>query len=101
MDLVNIIATQNDSVVANLPVVPSVPPFGSFIYKPYQIAIRDDDKFIYVTLNGTGQVSVIERSGDTFTWRDTIRVGTRPLQCEVTRDHCGVQRGVDWVGDLQ
>jgi YVTN family beta-propeller protein len=85
-DLIHVIDTRNDSVVANLPVVPDVPPFGSFVYKPYQIAVRDDDRFLYVTLNGRGLVSVIERVGDSFIWRDTIRVGTRPLQCEVTRD---------------
>ncbi len=85
-DLIQVINTQNDSVVANIPVAPTVPPFGSFRYKPYQIAVRDDDRFVYSTLQGTGQVTVIERNGDTFTWRDTIAVGTRPLQCEVTRD---------------
>jgi YVTN family beta-propeller protein len=29
---------------------------------------------------------VIERNGSTFILRDTIRVGVKPLQCEVTRD---------------
>ncbi len=85
-DIINVINTQTDSVVANVPVAPTVPPFGSFRYKPYQIAVRSDDRFIYTTLNGTGQVSVIERVGDTFVWRDSITVGVRPLQCEVTRD---------------
>ncbi len=85
-DLIHVVNTQNDSIVTTIPVAPGVPPFGSFRYKPYQIAVRDDDKFIYATLSGTGQVSVIERDGDTFTWRDSITVGTRPLQCEVTRD---------------
>ncbi len=85
-DLIHVINTQNDSLVTTVAVAPGVPPFGSFRYKPYQIAVRDDDKFIYATLTGTGQVSVIERSGDTFIWRDSIAVGTRPLQCEVTRD---------------
>lgn len=85
-DIIHVIDTRTDSVVANLPVVPDVPPFGSFVYKPYQIAVRSDDRFLYVTLNGRGLVSVIERTGDSFAWRDTIRVGTRPLQCEVTRD---------------
>ena len=85
-DLIHVVNTQNDSLVTTIPVAPGVPPFGSFRYKPYQIAVRDDDKFIYATLNGTGQVSVIERDGDTFTWRDSITVGTRPLQCEITRD---------------
>ena len=85
-DLLHVIDTRSDSVVAHLPVTPNVPPFGSFVYKPYQIAVRDDDRFLYVTLNGRGLVSVFERSGDAFTWRDTIAVGTRPLQCEVTRD---------------
>ncbi len=85
-DMIHVIDTRTDSVVANIPVVPDVPPFGSFVYKPYQIAVRNDDRFVYVTLNGRGLVSVIERTGDTFVWRDTVRVGTRPLQCEVTRD---------------
>ena len=85
-DLIHVVNTQNDSLVTTIPVAPGVPPFGSFRYKPYQIAVRDDDKFIYAPLNGTGQVSVIERDGDTFTWRDSITVGTRPLQCEITRD---------------
>jgi YVTN family beta-propeller protein len=85
-DLIQVIDTQRDSVVAHLPVTPLVPPFGSFVYRPYQIAVRNDDRFIYVTLNGRGLVSVFERNGDTFTWRDTIAVGVRPLQCEVTRD---------------
>lgn len=85
-DFIHVVDTQNDSIVTDIPVAPGVPPFGSFRYKPYQIAVRDDDKFIYATLNGTGQVSVIERTGDAFAWRDSITVGTRPLQCEVTRD---------------
>lgn len=88
LDILNIIDVQRDSLVMNLGVVPSVPPFGSFVYKPYQIAVRSDDKFIYMTLQGTGQVAVIERrlGSDTFVWSDTIRVGSAPLQCEVTRD---------------
>lgn len=85
-DMLHVIDTSTDSVVANIPVVPDVPPFGSFVYKPYQIAVRNDDRFLYVTLNGRGLVSVFERVGTTFAWRDTIRVGARPLQCEVTRD---------------
>ncbi|MBM2846631.1 MAG: hypothetical protein HW407_1943 [Bacteroidetes bacterium] len=85
-DLITIITTLNDSVVGHVPVAGDVPPFGSFNYKPYQIAVRDDDRFIYVTNNGKACVSVIERQGNTFTLRDTIRVGQNPLQCEVTRD---------------
>lgn len=85
-DLISIIQTSNDSVVAHVPVAGDVPPIGSFSYKPYQIAVRSDDRYVYVTCNGRGLVSVIERVGDTFAWRDTIRVGQKPLQCEVTRD---------------
>lgn len=87
-DLLNIINVERDSLVMSMGVVPSVPPFGSFIYKPYQIAVRHDDRFIYITLQGTGQVAVIERrlENDSFVWSDTIRVGSFPLQCEVTRD---------------
>ena len=85
-DLVTVVSTANDSVITEIPVAGDVPPFGSFIYKPYQIAVRGDDRFIYVTLNGRGLVSVIERNGDQFTVRDTIPVGVKPLQCEVTPD---------------
>jgi len=85
-DLLHVILTTNDSVVAHIPVAADVPPIGSFSHKPYQIAVRSDDRFIYVTLNGTNQVSVIERSGETFTLLKTLDVGIRPLQCEVTRD---------------
>jgi len=85
-DLINIINTANDSVVAHIPVAGDVPPFGSFVYKPYQIAVRGDDRFLYVTLNGRALVSVIERIGSSFFLRDTLPVGQRPLQCEVTRD---------------
>jgi YVTN family beta-propeller protein len=88
LDLINIINTDRDSLAASVGVSPLVPPFGSFRYKPYQIAVRSDDRFIYATLQGTGQVAVIERdtAANTFTWRDSILVGTTPLQCEVTRD---------------
>ncbi|MEK9136290.1 MAG: beta-propeller fold lactonase family protein, partial [Bacteroidota bacterium] len=85
-DLITVVDALTDSVIAHIPVAGDVPPFGSFTYKPYQIAVRGDDRFIYVTLNGRGLVSVIERTGATFTLRDTIPVGSRPLQCEVTRD---------------
>ena len=85
-DLITVIQTANDSAVAHIPVAPNVPPFGSSIYTPYQVAVRNDDRFIYATLYGRGLVCVIERNGDVFTFRDTIRVGTRPIQCEVTRD---------------
>lgn len=85
-DMINVISTETDSVVANIPVAPTVPPFGSFRYRPYQIAVRNDDKFIYAALYGTGHVAVIERIGDTFVWRDSITVGIRPLQCAVTPD---------------
>lgn len=84
-DNLGIIQTSNDSVVTIMRIVNDGQLFSS-IYLPYQIAVRNDDRFIYTTLNGTGQVSVIERIGDNFVWRDTIRVGQRPLQCEVTRD---------------
>ena len=89
LDHVHVIRTANDSIVASIPVAAGVPPepVGSFVHKPYQIAVRNDDQFIYVTLNGTGRVSVIKKEGDSFRLlSDTIRVGTRPLQCEVTRD---------------
>jgi YVTN family beta-propeller protein len=85
-DLLHVILAENDSVIAHIPVAPDVPPIGSFRHKPYQIAVRGDDRFLYVTLNGTNQVSVIERTGDTFTFVRTIEVGTRPLQCEATPD---------------
>jgi len=85
-DILTVVNTSNDSVVAEIPVVGDVPPFGSFTYKPYQIAVRGDDRYLYVTLNGRGLVSVIERNGDQFTVRDTIPVGVKPLQCEVTPD---------------
>lgn len=85
-DLITVIRTSDDSVVGHVPVAGDVLPIGSFVYKPYQIAVRNDDRFIYVTDNGRALVSVIERNGDTFTLRDTIPVGQRPLQCEVTRD---------------
>lgn len=84
-DNLAIIQTSTDSVVAIMRVVQDAQLFSA-VYKPYQIAVRDDDRFIYVTLSGTGQLSVIERNRDTFLWRDTVRVGRNPLQCEVTRD---------------
>jgi YVTN family beta-propeller protein len=87
LDLINIILVERDSLVATIPVAGDVPPFGSFVHKPYQIAVRSDDQFIYTTLNGTGRVSIIERTGDTFRlFSDSIRVGLNPLQCEVSRD---------------
>lgn len=86
-DMLHVISTERDSVVADIPIASDVPPFGSNVHRPYQIAVRNDDQFIYTTLNGTGRVSIIRRTGDTFTlFSDTIRVGTNPLQCEVTRD---------------
>jgi YVTN family beta-propeller protein len=86
-DFITVVRTSNDSVVATLGVIDSVRvPVGSFTFKPYQVAVRADDRFVYVTCNGRGYVSVIERIGDTFVWRDTIRVGQKPLQCEVTPD---------------
>jgi YVTN family beta-propeller protein len=84
-DNLAIIRTSNDSVVSIMRVVEDGQ-LASSVYLPYQVAVRNDDRFIYVTLNGTGHVSVIERVNDTFIWRDTIRVGRKPLQCEVTRD---------------
>jgi YVTN family beta-propeller protein len=89
LDHVHVIQTANDIVFTSIPVANGVPPepIGSFVHKPYQIAVREDDQFIYVTLNGTGRVSIIKREGDTFRlFSDSIVVGTRPLQCEVTRD---------------
>lgn len=88
-DIINVIDTRSDSVVANIPVAADVPPIGSSVHRPYQIAVRSDDRFLYTTLNGTGRVSIIERNlqNDSFTLvSDSIRVGTRPLQCEVTPD---------------
>jgi YVTN family beta-propeller protein len=85
-DLLTIIRTENDSIIMHVPIANNVPPFGSFIYKPYQIAVREDDRFIYITCNGNGLVSVIERNGDTFTRAGLVTVGANPLQCEVTRD---------------
>jgi len=84
-DNVSVFDTSNDSLVARVRVV-NDGGFVSSVYKPYQIAVRNDDRFIYVTNNGRALVSVIERSGDTFTLRDTIPVGRNPLQCEVTPD---------------
>lgn len=85
-DLITIIKTSNDSVVTHVKAAGDVPDIGSFIYKPYQIAVRSDDRFIYATCNGRGVVSVIERTGDSFALIGTIPVGANPLQCEVTRD---------------
>lgn len=91
-DLLTIIHTDNDSVVANLHVGTGEPSPGSFVYKPYQIAVRNDDRFIYISCNGSvlpdgkGVVSVFERNGDSFSFVGTIPVGNNPLQCEVTRD---------------
>lgn len=85
-DLLTVIQVSNDSIVAHVPVAPDVPPFGSFVYGPIQVAVRTDDRFLYVTLNNKGLLSVIERVGDAFIFSDTIHVGTRPIQCEVTRD---------------
>jgi YVTN family beta-propeller protein len=91
-DLLSIIRTDTDSVVASLHVATGLPSPGTFFFKPYQIAVRSDDRFIYITCNGdvapggNGMVSIFERSGDTFAFVDTVAVGRRPLQCEVTRD---------------
>ena len=86
-DLLQIIRTDVDSVVLNIPLANGVPPIGSFVHKPYQVAVRNDDQFIYTTLNGTGRISIIRRVGDTFSlYSDSIRVGNNPLQCETTRD---------------
>ncbi|MFN0156518.1 MAG: YncE family protein [Bacteroidota bacterium] len=91
-DLLSIIRTANDSVVANLHVATGLPSPGSFVYKPYQIAVRNDDQFIYVTCQGpiapanTGMLSVFRRDGDTFSFVKLLPVGRNPLQCEVTRD---------------
>ena len=85
-DLITVVKTENDSVVAHVKVAGPVPAIGSNFYKPYQVAVRSDDRFIYVTCNGTDSVGVIERMGDTFSFLKTIKVGANPLQCEVTRD---------------
>lgn len=87
-DMLHVISTATDSVIRDIPIASDVPPpIGSNVHRPYQIAVRSDDQFIYTTLNGSGRVSIIRRTGDTFTLvSDTIRVGVNPLQCEVTRD---------------
>ncbi len=91
-DLLSIIRTANDSVVANLHVATGLPSPGTFVYKPYQIAVRTDDQFIYITCQGpiapanTGMVSIFRRDGDTFSFVKLVPVGRNPLQCEVTRD---------------
>jgi len=85
-DLVHVIRTSDDQVIAHIPVAPGVPPIGSSNYKPYQIAVRDDDSFIYVTLTDSAMVSVIRRVDSTFSFVRVLPVGARPLQCEVTRD---------------
>ncbi len=85
-DLVHVIRTSDDQVIAHVPVAQNVPPIGSSKYKPYQIAVRDDDRFIYVTLTDSSKVSVIERVDSTFSLVRTLPVGARPLQCEITRD---------------
>lgn len=91
-DLLSIIRTDTDSVVASLHVATGLPSPGTFLFKPYQIAVRCDDQFIYVTCNGAvtpegnGVVSIFRREGDTFSFVDTVAVGRRPLQCEVTAD---------------
>jgi YVTN family beta-propeller protein len=89
-DNVTVFDTETDLPVAQVRLVPDSQ-IVSNTYHPYQIAVRGDDSLIYVTLNGStsqpqGYVSVIRRNGDTFTLVDTIRVGLRPLQCDVTRD---------------
>ena len=85
-DLLHVIQTSNDSVIATIPVAPGVPPIGSFVHKPYQVAVRNDDQYVYCTLNGSGMVSVIRRTGSTFQLDTVLQVGVNPLQCEVTSD---------------
>ncbi|MBI5472164.1 MAG: beta-propeller fold lactonase family protein [Ignavibacteriae bacterium] len=86
-DFLHVIRTDVDSVVLNIPLANDVPPIGSFVHRPYQVAVRNDDQFIYTALNGTGRISIIRRNGDTFSlYSDSIRVGNGPLQCEVTRN---------------
>jgi len=91
-DLLNIIATANDSVVASLHLGTGLPSPGTFLYKPYQVAVRSDDRFIFITCSGNvdggghGAVSVFERTGDTFSLAGLVGVGAFPLQCEVTRN---------------
>jgi len=85
-DLVHVIRTSDDQAIAHIPLAPGVPPIGSSKYKPYQIAVRDDDRFIYVTLTDSAMVSVIERLDSTFSFFRLLPVGARPLQCEITRD---------------
>jgi YVTN family beta-propeller protein len=92
-DLMQVIRTDTDEVIAHIPVAPDVPPVGSFVYRPYQIAVRSDDRFIYLTNNNQASVSVIERipatqpgDEDQFVFVRLVAVESRPLQCEVTRD---------------
>lgn len=91
-DMLTVIGTETDEIITHLHMSGSPSP-GSFVYKPYQIAVRSDDRFIYVTCSGTsidptglGAVSVFERNGDTFSFVTLVRVGANPLQCEITPD---------------
>ncbi len=91
-DMLSIIRTANDSIVANLHVSNGLPSPGSFVYRPYQIAVRNDDQFIYISCNGSvmpdgrGVVSIFRRDGDVFSFVRQVPVGVAPLQLEVTRD---------------
>ena len=51
--------------------------------RPFGIAARHDDRFVYVT-HGGDTVSVIQTSDNTVI--DTIRVGTAPLDIAVRPD---------------
>jgi len=91
-DILSIIRTSNDSIVANLHVSNGLPSPGSFLYKPYQIAVRNDDQFIYISCNGSvmpdgrGVVSIFRRDGDVFSFVRQVPAGIAPLQLEATRD---------------
>jgi YVTN family beta-propeller protein len=89
-DNVTVIQTSNDSLITQIRVV-NDGQIVSGMYVPYQVAVRNDDSLLFVTLSCPtlgipGAVSIIRRSGDQFTLEDTVRVGRRPLQCEVTPD---------------
>ena len=86
-DMMSVIETSTDSIVAHVPLAPDVPvPVGSNVYQPYQVAVRGDDRFIYVTLYNRGFVSVIERTAQGFVFRELVPVGRNPIQLEVTRN---------------
>jgi YVTN family beta-propeller protein len=89
-DNLTVIQTDGDLLLTQIRVVND----GRIVsadYVPYQVAVRNDDSLLFVTLSCPtlgvpGAVSIIRREGDQFTLEDTVRVGNRPLQCEVTPD---------------